>query len=48
MAELDLLDRIFGLGFVERWLEWNGCDDGVRRRPAVCRTRNADPYARRA
>ncbi len=24
MAELDLLYKIFGGNFVERWLEWNG------------------------
>jgi len=30
MAELDLLDGIFGKGFVERWLEWNGLEDALR------------------
>jgi len=29
-AELDLLDGIFGKGFVERWLEWNGFEDALR------------------
>ena len=30
MAELDLLDEIFGGDFVERWLEWNGFADALR------------------
>ena len=30
MAELDLLDRIFGGNFVERWLEWNGFEEELR------------------
>ncbi len=30
MAELDLLDRIFGGNFVERWLEWNDFEDALR------------------
>ena len=30
MAELDLLDRIFGGSFVVRWLEWNSFDDALR------------------
>ena len=30
MAELDLLDEIFGGNFVERWLEWNGFEDALR------------------
>ena len=30
MAELDLLYRIFGCNFVERWLEWNGFEDELR------------------
>ncbi len=30
MAELDLLDRIFGGNFVERWLEWNGFEEALR------------------
>jgi hypothetical protein len=31
MAELDLLDEIFGGNFVERWLEWNGFEDALRK-----------------
>ena len=31
MAELDLLHKIFGLGFVERWLETCGAAHGVGR-----------------
>ena len=30
MAELDLLDRIFGGNFVERWLKWNGFEDALQ------------------
>ena len=30
MAELDLLYKIFGGNFVERWLEWNGFEDALR------------------
>ncbi len=30
MAELDLLHKIFGGNFVERWLEWNGFEDELR------------------
>ncbi len=30
MAELDLLYKIFGGNFVERWLEWNGFEDELR------------------
>jgi hypothetical protein len=30
MAELDLLDEIFGGNFVERWLTWNGLEDELR------------------
>ena len=30
MAELDLLDEIFGGNFVERWLKWNGFEDSLR------------------
>ncbi len=30
MAELDLLDEIFGGDFVERWLKWNGFEDELR------------------
>jgi len=30
MAELDLLDKIFGGNFVERWLEWNGLEDELQ------------------
>jgi hypothetical protein len=29
MAELDLLDEIFGGNFVERWPEWNGFEDAL-------------------
>ncbi len=31
MAELDLLYKIFGGNFVERWL-WNGFEDALRER----------------
>jgi len=30
MAELDLLDEIFGGNFVERWLKWNGFEVALR------------------
>ena len=30
MAELDLLQKIFGGNFVERWLEWNGFEEALR------------------
>jgi hypothetical protein len=30
MAELDLLDKIIGGNFVERWLEWNGFEEALR------------------
>ncbi len=29
-AELELIGRIFGANFVERWLEWNGFEDELR------------------
>jgi len=29
-AELQLIGRIFGSNFVERWLEWNGFEDELR------------------
>ena len=39
MGELDLLDRIFGSSFVERWLEWNAFEDELRE----WRSERADP-----
>ena len=42
MAELDLLDEIFGGNFVERWLKWNGLEDALREwRSASGRTATA-------
>ena len=43
MAELDLLHKIFGGNFVERWLEWNGFEDALREWRA---TRSASSVAR--
>ncbi len=39
MAELDLLYKVFGGNFVERWLEWNGFEDALRE----WRSREATP-----
>ncbi len=41
MAELDLLDEIFGGDFVERWLEWNGFEEALREWRSAYSTRRS-------
>ncbi len=43
MAELDLLYKIFGGNFVERWLEWNGFEDALLGRTLEVLTARWDP-----
>ncbi len=43
MADLDLLYKIFGGNFVERWLEWDGFEDELEEWRA---TRSASSVAR--
>ena len=43
MAALDLLYKIFGGNFVERWPEWNGFEDALLGRKLEVLTARWDP-----